>query len=312
MNTEELSAAGIENYRELVNHGTSNYPMQVYINRFDSYSEHQIGWHWHPELELTAVISGEVEITVNNVGYKLTAGEGFFINTNVMHKQAAVSGSGEYPVLATICFLPDFIGDCGGDLIYRKYVMPLIGSNAPRCLKLQPQTPWQLQIIELIQRVFDISEGCGFGYELRCRNAIGELWYVLAANIGENSPRSADRKTLINEKRLKEMMSYIYGNYQNEVTVENIARAANIGKSECFRCFRSMIGKKPIAFLNEYRLKKASELLATTDMQITEVCMSCGFGHISYFGKMFRTAYGMSPREYRNARAADRSQDNFQ
>ena len=96
------------------------------------------------------------------------------------------------------------------------------------------------------------------------------------------------------------MLSYIYENYQNETAVEDIARAANISKSECFRCFRTMIGKKPVAFLNEYRLKKALELLSATDMQITEVCLACGFGHISYFGKLFREAYGMSPREYRN------------
>lgn len=66
-----------------------------------------------------------------------------------------------------------------------------------------------------------------------------------------------------------------------------------------------MIEKKPIEFLNEYRLKKALELLTASDMPVTEVSLSCGFGHISYFGKLFREVYGMSPREYRN-RAAER------
>ena len=101
------------------------------------------------------------------------------------------------------------------------------------------------------------------------------------------------------------MLSFIYENYQNEISVEDIANAANISKSECFRCFRSMIEKKPIEFLNEYRLKKALELLTAADMPVTEVSLSCGFGHISYFGKLFREVYGMSPREYRN-RAAER------
>lgn len=45
-------------FRETVTHGTPSFPMQVYINRFGTYSEHQIGWHWHPELELTTVLSG--------------------------------------------------------------------------------------------------------------------------------------------------------------------------------------------------------------------------------------------------------------
>lgn len=291
--------AGINDFRESAVHGTPSYPMQAYINHFRWCPEHLIGWHWHPELEFSVVLSGEVEIFINNTSYTLTAGEGFFINTNAMHKQAALADK-EYPVLATICFLPDFIGDCGEDLIYRKYVLPIIGDKSLRCMKLSRENEWQSVMIDAVRKICDISEKHRFGYELRCRDLIGELWCSLAENIGEASPAPVDRRTITNEKRLKTMLSYIYASYQNDITVEDIARAANISKSECFRCFRSMIGKKPVSFLNEYRLKKSLELLMTTDMQITEVCLACGFGHISYFGKLFREAYGMSPREYRS------------
>lgn len=301
METTHQPTAAINDFRELTPHGTPSYPMQVYINHFRWCPEHLIGWHWHPELELSVVLSGEVEIFINNTSYKVTAGEGFFINTNAMHKQSALFVDGEYPVLATICFLPDFIGDCGEDLIYRKYVLPITGDKSLRCMKLSPESKWQREMIEIVRRVCEISEGHCFGYELRCRDLIGELWCSLAENIGEAPSEPIDRRTITGEKRLKKMLSYIYSSYQNELTVEDIARSANISKSECFRCFRSMIGKKPVAFLNEYRLKKALELLTTTDMQITEICLACGFGHISYFGKLFRETYGMSPREYRSS-----------
>lgn len=300
MDTARQPAPGAADFRELAVHGTPGYPMQAYVNHFRWCPEHLIGWHWHPELEISVVLSGEVEIFINNTSCRLTAGEGFFINTGVMHKQAAVPMDGEYPVLATICFLPDFIGDCGEDLIYRKYVMPIIKDKTLRCMKLSPENEWQRRMIEAVQRVYELSVEQRFGYELRCRDLIGELWCSLAENIGEAPPTPADRRTITGEKRLKKMLSYIYANYQNDITVEDIARAASISKSECFRCFRSMIGKKPVEYLNEYRLKRALELLTTTDMQITEVCLACGFGHISYFGKLFREAYGMSPREYRS------------
>lgn len=306
MEITQLSDAGTNDLRESAVHGMPDYPMQVYVNHFRWCPEHLIGWHWHPELEISVVLSGEVEIFINNTGYKLTAGEGFFINKGVMHKQAAVPVGEEYPVLATICFLPDFIGDCGGDLIYRKYVLPIIRDKTLRCMKLSPESEWQSGIIESVKRVCELSEERHFGYELRCRDLIGEIWCSLAENIGEAPAASADRRTITGEKRLKKMLSYIYENYQNEITVEDIARAASISKSECFRCFRLMIGKKPVAFLNEFRLKKALELLTAADMHITEVCLACGFGHMSYFGKLFREAYGMSPREYRSKAAFSR------
>ncbi|MGN0553722.1 MAG: helix-turn-helix domain-containing protein [Oscillospiraceae bacterium] len=300
MEIMQQPAAEAKELREATMHGTPDYPMQAYVNHFRWCPEHLIGWHWHPELELSVVLSGEVEIFINNAVYKLTAGEGFFINKNALHKQAAVSEGEEYPVLATICFLPDFIGDCGGDLIYHRYVLPIISDKALRCMKLSPENGWQNEIIEAVKKVCELSEEQRFGYELRCRDLIGELWCSLAENIGEAPSAPIDCRTITNEKRMKKMLSYIYENYQNEITVDDIAGAASISKSECFRCFRSMIGKKPVEFLNKFRLKKSMELLTTTDMQITEVCLACGFGHISYFGKLFRESYGMSPREYRS------------
>ena len=45
--------------------------------------------------------------------------------------------------------------------------------------------------------------------------------------------------------------------------------------------------------------EKAAELLAQTDMQITQICLACGFSHISYFGKVFRQQYGLSPKQFR-------------
>lgn len=299
METVEQPAGSIQDFRENAVHGTPSYPMQAYVNHFRWCPEHQIGWHWHPEIELTVVLSGEVEIFHNNSASRLSAGEGIFINAGAMHRQAAIPGCEEFPVLATICFLPEFVCGNSEDLIYRKYVLPVVGDRSLRCMELSPEIPWQEYILRTVRDICDISGKQEYGFELRCRCLIAELWLKLAENIGESAPEPPDRGTLVREKRLKKMLTYIYENYQDEVSVEDIARAASVSKSECFRCFRAMIGKKPVEFLNEYRLKKSLELLGSTDAPITEVSIACGFGHISYFGRLFREAYGMSPRDYR-------------
>lgn len=300
MDIPEQPAGSIQDFRENAVHGTPGYPMQVYVNHFRWCPEHLIGWHWHPELELTVVLSGEVEIFFNNTSCRLTAGEGVFINANAMHKQSALPDSTEFPVLATLCFLPEFVCGNTDDIIYRKYVRPVTGNKSLRCVRLSPETEWQDDIIRSVRRICEISERQDFGYELSSRMLIEELWLRLAGNIAQTPSEPLDRGTLVRERRLKKMLSYIYSGYQNEMSVDDIARSASVSKSECFRCFRSAIGKKPVEFLNEYRLKKALELLGSTDMQVTEVCVACGFGHISYFGKLFREKYGCSPREYRN------------
>lgn len=304
MNDDFTSAGTGEDrrrFRESIPHGTPQFPMQVYKNDFDWYVNRIIDWHWHPEIEFAAVLSGEVLCCINDTCIELHEGEGIFINSNIMHMERPLH-EGEKPLMTTVCFLPDFIGDCGGDLIYRKFVRPILKNSSVKGMKLTPEIEWQRRIIGLTRSVFELSQKRSWGYELMYRNMIGELWYLLAVNLhNDEATSSADRKSGMNEKRLKDMITFIQDNFRRELSVEEIARSANISKSECFRCFRSMIDRKPVEFLIEYRLKTAARLLKETDMQITEICFSCGFNHMSYFGKLFRRYYGMTPKEFRNS-----------
>ena len=59
-------------------------------------------------------------------------------------------------------------------------------------------------------------------------------------------------------------------------------------------------GKSVNAFLNEYRLRYAAHLLATTDDSITVIAELSGFSRSSFF-RVFSDAYGMSPSDYRRA-----------
>lgn len=296
---EELPG-NIRRFRESIVHGTPQFPMQVYENDFDWYTNRIIDWHWHPEFEFAVVLSGEVLCCINDTCIEVHEGEGFFINSNTMHMERPAH-EGEKPLMTTVCFLSDFIGDCGGDLIYRKFVRPILRNTDFKGMKLSPETEWQGRSLEIVRQLFELSQSRTWGYELQYRNMIGELWYLLAVNLyGEENNSTSGRKSGLNEKRLKDMITFIQENFQRELSVDEIARSANISKSECFRCFRSMIDRKPIEFLTEYRLKTAAKLLKTTDMQITEICFSCGFNHMSYFGKLFRRFYGMSPKEFRN------------
>ncbi|MCD7810793.1 MAG: AraC family transcriptional regulator [Ruminococcus sp.] len=289
----------IKQFREAASHGNPQFPMKIYKNDFSWYVNRTIDWHWHPEIEIAAVISGRVTCFINDTKIDLHEGEGFFINSNTMHKEIPFDDS-EQPIMTTVCFLPDFIGDCGSDLISRKYIRPIVSDSSLKGIKLSDEIPWQGEMLDIVKRMLELSDCKSWGYELKCRNMLSELWYSLALNLHKEPPNTAvNHKMNVNEKRLKDMLSFIHSNFQRDITIDEIAKSANISKSECFRCFKSMIDKKPVTYLNEYRLKHAVDLLLTTDMQITEICFACGFNHISYFGKVFRQYYGMTPKQFR-------------
>ena len=68
--------------RELKAHGTYEFPVNISRKRLSSYGTGSFPWHWHDEVELTLVLSGEIDYRVNDSRYLLKAGEGLFCNAD--------------------------------------------------------------------------------------------------------------------------------------------------------------------------------------------------------------------------------------
>lgn len=83
------------------------------------------------------------------------------------------------------------------------------------------------------------------------------------------------------------------------MTITEIASAANISKSECFRCFSELSRTTPIEYVNQFRLFQASQMLITSKESVSDICYQTGFNSTSYFSKKFKEQYRMSPKEYR-------------
>ena len=66
------------------------------------------------------------------------------------------------------------------------------------------------------------------------------------------------------------------------------------------RSMRKYMGQTPSAYVNTVRLERAAEELATTDRSVFEVMLNVGFQNTSYFNKLFKEKYHVSPRKYRS------------
>lgn len=94
-------------------------------------------------------------------------------------------------------------------------------------------------------------------------------------------------------------LTYIENHYMEKITVQDIAHRVNLSASHLFSVFKKQMGISPVAYLNNYRLSLAAELLLRTDATITEIANSVGISDAIYFNKMFKSAYQMPPSEYR-------------
>ncbi|MBS1369911.1 MAG: helix-turn-helix domain-containing protein [Lentisphaeria bacterium] len=96
-------------------------------------------------------------------------------------------------------------------------------------------------------------------------------------------------------------VSFLAANYANpELQVADLAAEVNLTQKTLERQFRKHTGSSPAAYLAALRLERAAEMLRRrTDRSITEIALRCGFSDITYFSRVFRKRYALSPREYR-------------
>lgn len=95
---------------------------------------------------------------------------------------------------------------------------------------------------------------------------------------------------------------YIAAHWNEPITIERLAAAANSSARSLFRTFRQSRGMSPMAFAKQVRLQNAHKLLNRSDATITDVALTCGFSDLSGFSKEYKRVFGASPSQTRRHR----------
>ncbi|WP_319774431.1 response regulator [Breoghania sp.] len=98
---------------------------------------------------------------------------------------------------------------------------------------------------------------------------------------------------------IQDVLNYIERNLHKGVTLEEAAGFANISSCYLSRLFRKEMGGTFISYLKTKRIERAKELLADSDLPITNVSLDLSFQDANYFCKAFKKEVGVSPSEYR-------------
>lgn len=93
--------------------------------------------------------------------------------------------------------------------------------------------------------------------------------------------------------------------YDRKVRLDDVSAELGVSKYHLIKLFRESTGKTPIQYLNKIRLEKAMELLRSTDMPVEAIGQQTGFIHANYFTKVFKSAVGVPPGQFRSQRFPD-------
>lgn len=98
---------------------------------------------------------------------------------------------------------------------------------------------------------------------------------------------------------INKAISYIHKNYQNPITVQEIADFLALNRSYLTELFLKTVHFSPQQFLMKFRMTKATEFLTDTNLSIGNIAYSCGYSNSFSFSKAFRKVTGVSPSQYR-------------
>jgi len=98
---------------------------------------------------------------------------------------------------------------------------------------------------------------------------------------------------------LMSALDWFLSNSETLPSVREFVRKTGYSAQHVHQQVRRHFGSTPSAWLAEYRLARAEHLLTTTNLGLLEIARRCGLSSSSYFHRLFRTAYGTTPAEYR-------------
>jgi PAS domain S-box-containing protein len=99
--------------------------------------------------------------------------------------------------------------------------------------------------------------------------------------------------------RIEPALKLIHSELHASLTTAQLAAACHYSESQFNRIFRSLTGQSPRQYLLHHKIETAKDLLARTDMPLSEIAFQAGFYDASDFGKRFREIENLTPRQYR-------------
>lgn len=281
--------------RETSKHGTEGFPFAVYLDDFSNFQNGYICWHWHDEVQITLITEGEFTCQIGSDKVVMKPGELIFINSCALHQICPNEKS--YGKLYSFIWRADILAGNTECDVFKNCIENILNMNRKyfffdaeneSCRQLKTAL---LRIVNLMMEKQDM-------YELRVYNQLSKIWLDICDYMNNTKGNDAYAKTK-DEERVKNALQFMQENYGEDISLDDIARAAMTSRSELCKSFRRTLDTSPKEFLIQYRVRQSMILLENLELRIADIAEMTGFSSPSHYGASFRKYVGCTPLQYR-------------
>ena len=245
--------------------------------------------HWHNSIEIIYVLKGSLQIKIDTDSFTLNEREVEIINSDESHEIQGIDDNKVLIFNIDPFFFEKYYKDINNIFFYTS-------SNddeeqtGPEYEELK--TILSQMLCEYVQKLEDYDE------------EIEELLITLLYHLVNNFHYLTHEKEELKEKtdqlaRYHRISKYIYNNYNNNITLQEIAKKEFLSPHYLSHEIKYATGYSFTDLINLTRIEESIKLLLDSDMSISEISDEIGFSHVRYFNKNFKYYYGCTPLQYR-------------
>lgn len=260
---------------------SSRVPGRVFLHRLGSVPK-----HWHRSIELLFVLSGAVNIVVDDRSYTVGSTDVMIVNSLATHElygqeaemvafQINLSKSPVYDVYKNACF------DCcsAGDSHKERY-------------------DYLRHLLARLIKVNSMEENVLLSHSL-----ISLLLYELVSNFQVPQPEgSAVRQKAL--RQMAQITDYIRAHFDEGIGLSDVAKQFHFSQSYLSRFFKQNMNMTFTEYHNRLRLEHAVNEMLTSSESIADIAAHNGFSDARSFVSLFKKHYGMLPSEYRSSHSS--------
>lgn len=269
---------------------------QSFAIKEERLSHIEIGWHFHPEYELTLFTDSTGKRFTGDHIDTFGPGDLLLIGPNLPH---FMRNDDEYyqdrPDLFIRAIVVHFAEDFLGDHFFKAPELTVVRKLLERSARgihiygstMQSVAPKMETLLRLE------------GYpRLRC---LLDILFLMAhsdeqrvlASLGYRNTFSRD-----DTERIDRVYNYVLQRFSEDIPLAEVAGLINMNTSAFCKFFKKRTGKTFSQALNEIRVGHACKLFMKEGLSVSEVCFRCGYNSLSYFNRKFKSITKYSPLAY--------------
>jgi AraC-like DNA-binding protein len=153
----------------------------------------------------------------------------------------------------------------------------------------------------LALRIVELNKKHGFDSVLELMSILHDLSASSKIRILSDSSFNNIEQHTYSSKRIEKTYEYMNKNFDKGISLNEVAKLANMSEASFSRFFKSHTGITFIDSLTEIRLGHASRMLIDTTLSVAEIAYNCGFNNISNFNRIFKKKKKCTPKEFRES-----------